>query len=84
MLDSPHVRFALAVRREYAADNAAGFFRLVRSKRCSFLQACCLHKYFDKMRVRTLEVVNKTLNKAGAVLWSATITFDVVYSRRST
>ena len=64
VLDSPHVRFALDVRREYAADNAAGFFRLLRSKRCSYLQACCLHNYVRKMRLKTLEIFNKTLNKS--------------------
>ena len=58
------MRFALDVRREYSSDNAAGFFRLLRSKRCSYLQACCLHKYARKMRLKTLEMVNKTMNKS--------------------
>lgn len=64
VLESPQVKLALAARREYTADNAAGFFRLARSKRCSFLQACCLHKYFAKVRVKALEVINKTHNKS--------------------
>jgi hypothetical protein len=64
ILHSEPVRFALDCWRAYSADNAPGFFRLVKSKRCTYLQACCLHKYFAKMRIRALEVVNATHNKS--------------------
>lgn len=63
VLESPHVALALEARRLYVSGNAPGFFRLVKSKRCSYLQACCLHKYFAKMRSSALEVVNATHNK---------------------
>ena len=61
---SPEVQFALDARRAYAAVNAPAFFKLVRSKRCSYLQACLLHKYFDTIRYKALERVNCVMNKS--------------------
>ena len=42
----------------------ARFFALVRSKRCSYLQACLLHKYFDAARYKALETINCVMNKS--------------------
>ena len=61
---SPEVQFALDARRAYAAVNAPAFFALVRSKRCSYLQACLLHKYFDALRYKALELANCVMNKS--------------------
>ena len=61
-LASREVAFALDARREYYAGNCAGFFKLVASDRCSYLQACCLHVYFARARRRALEAAAATFN----------------------
>ena len=61
---STEVQFALDARRAYVSGNAPAFFSLVRSKRCSYLQACLLHKYFDAARYKALETINCVMNKS--------------------
>ena len=50
-------QFALRIKIAYEAGNVVEFFRLTRSKRCTYLQACCTFKYFEKIRVRALEAL---------------------------
>ena len=60
VLVSEEVQFALEVKRAYDAGHHATFFRLVSSRRCSYLQACCLHAFVRKARfarLRTAETV---------------------------
>jgi hypothetical protein len=55
------VQFALECHRAYHGNNVAGFFRLVN--KATYLQACCLHKFFNSMRGKALEVMNSTYGK---------------------
>jgi len=55
------VQFALQCHRAYHSNNLTGFFRLV--KQATFLQSCCLHKFFNSMRSKALEVMNSTYGK---------------------
>ena len=75
---SPEVAFALDARREYYAGNCAGFFKLVASDRCSYLQACCLHRYFARARRRALEAAAATFN--ATPLPMATVAREVVFA----
>lgn len=77
-LASPEVAFALDARREYYAGNCAGFFKLVASDRCSYLQACCLHRYFARARRRALEAAAATFN--ATPLPMATVAREVVFA----
>jgi hypothetical protein len=77
-LASPEVAFALDARREYYAGNCAGFFKLVASDRCSYLQACCLHRYFARARRRALEAAATTFN--ATPLPMATVAREVVFA----
>ena len=74
---SNEVQFALDVRAAYAENNAPAFFALVKSKRCSYLQACLLHKYFDALRLRSLECVNTVMNKSPLAM--ETVAKDVLF-----
>ena len=55
------VQFALQCHRAYHSNNLTGFFRLV--KQATFLQSCCLHKFFNSMRSKALEVMNSTYGR---------------------
>ncbi|OUS42610.1 SAC3/GANP family protein [Ostreococcus tauri] len=61
VLAHPDVVFALECHRAYRESNAAAFFRLV--KKASYLQACCLHKFFNSIRGKALEIMNSTFGK---------------------
>jgi len=61
VLKHKDVQFALECHRVYHSNNFAGFFRLV--ERATYLQACCLHKFFNSMRGKALEVMNATYSK---------------------
>ena len=61
MLKHRDVQFALECHRAYHGNNVAGFFRLVN--KATYLQACCLHKFFNSMRGKALEVMNSTYGK---------------------
>ena len=70
-------QFALRIKIAYEAGNVVEFFRLTRSKRCTYLQACCAFKYFDKIRVRALEALVSSSAK-GATMKAATLARDVL------
>jgi hypothetical protein len=55
------VQFALQCHRAYHENNVARFFHLV--KKATYVQACCLHKFFNSMRGKALEVMNTTYGK---------------------
>ena len=63
VLQSPEIAFSLKVRAAYESGNVAKFFDLVKSKQCSFLQACCVHKYFPQIRKQALRVCVGVWNK---------------------
>ena len=70
-------QFALRIKIAYEAGNVVEFFRLTRSKRCTYLQACCTFKYFEKIRVRALEALVSSSAK-GATMKAATLARDVL------
>jgi len=55
------VQFALECHRAYHESNVATFFRLV--KKATYLQTCCLHKFFNRIRGKALELMNSTYGK---------------------
>jgi len=61
VLKHKDVQFALECNRVYHENNFSGFFRLV--KQATYLQACCLHKFFNSMRGKALEVMDATYGK---------------------
>ena len=71
------LQFALKIKIAYEAGNVVEFFRLTRSKRCTYLQACCTFKYFEKIRVRALEALVSSSAK-GATMKAATLARDVL------
>ena len=67
----------MRIKIAYEAGNVVEFFRLTRSKRCTYLQACCTFKYFEKIRVRALEALVSSSAK-GATMKAATLARDVL------
>jgi hypothetical protein len=47
---SAPVKFALKLYFAFNSNNYVRFFRLMKSKECTYLQACILHRYIFKMR----------------------------------
>lgn len=62
VLQSPHMAFSRAVLRCYRQGNYTGFFRLARM--ATYLQACLLHLYLPRMRIRALAAMNNGGYKA--------------------
>ena len=62
VLASREVQFALRVIRARDSGNARAFFKLVESKECSYLQACCLYTQLNAARKHALRVASKTWN----------------------
>lgn len=54
---SSHVKFALAVYNAYNSRNYVKFFRLFKSKDCTYLQACILHRYICFMRCLAFKII---------------------------
>ena len=48
-------------KRQYIDVNCAKFFKLV--EKANYVQKCVLHKYFVKMRSKTLERFNQSMAK---------------------
>ena len=61
ILNHPAVNFALACRSAYIDVNCAKFFKLV--EKANYIEKCVLHKYFVKIRSRTLERFNGSMAK---------------------
>jgi len=62
VLASREMQFALRVIRARDSGNARAFFKLVESKECSYLQACCLYTQLNAARKHALRVASKTWN----------------------
>tara|TARA_B110000977_G_scaffold161182_1_gene205991 strand:- start:12437 stop:14566 length:2130 start_codon:yes stop_codon:yes gene_type:complete len=63
VLRSKEIETSLEVRAAYEDGNITKFFSLIKSKKCSFLQACCLHKYFSSIRKKALQIGCGVWNK---------------------
>jgi hypothetical protein len=63
------IAFALKAKRAHDSGNAATFLRLMASKECSYLRACCLHEHVNGARVHALRVASATWNKTDADLF---------------
>ena len=63
------VAFALKAKRAHDSGNAATFLRLMASKECSYLRACCLHEHVNGARVHALRVASATWNKTDVDLF---------------
>ena len=61
---SKEIQFALRVFRARDSGNACAFFKLLESKECSYLQACCLYTQLNCARTHALLVASQTLNKS--------------------
>ena len=61
ILNHALVNFALECRSAYIDVNCAKFFKLV--EKANYVQKCVLHKYFVKMRSKTLERFNQSMAK---------------------
>ena len=68
-LGTPEIAFALAAKRAHDSGNAATFLRLMASKECSYLRACCLHEHVNGARVHALRVASATWNKTDVDLF---------------
>ncbi len=68
-LQSEAIAFALKAKRAHDSGNAATFLRLMASKECSYLRACCLHEHVNGARVHALRVASATWNKTEADLF---------------
>jgi hypothetical protein len=58
VLDSPQVKFAIKVASSMENGNFVRFFKLCRS--ASFLNSCVLFRYFRKLRMSALGLLNST------------------------
>ena len=61
---SKEIQFALRVFRARDSGNACAFFKLIESKACSYLQACCLYTQLNCARTHALLVASQTWNKS--------------------
>ena len=61
---SKEIQFALRVFRARDSGNACAFFKLIESKECSYLQACCLYTQLNYARTHALRVASQTWNKS--------------------
>ncbi len=61
---SKEIQFALRVFRARDSGNACAFFKLIESKECSYLQACCLYTQLNCARTHALRVASQTWNKS--------------------
>ena len=52
---SPHISFAVKAYSALNSNNYVRFFRLVKT--ASFLNACILHRYFNQIRARALQII---------------------------
>ena len=52
---SPEIGFAVKAYSALNSNNYVRFFRLVKS--ASFLNACILHRYFNQIRARALQII---------------------------
>lgn len=53
--NSPEIEFAVKAYSALNSNNYVRFFRLVKS--ASFLNACILHRYFNQVRARALQII---------------------------
>ena len=61
---SKEIQLALRVFRARDSGNACAFFKLIESKECSYLQACCLYTQLNCARTHALLVASQTWNKS--------------------
>ena len=74
---SPHISFAVKAYSALNSNNYVRFFRLVKT--ASFLNACILHRYFNQIRARALQIILRS-HTAGQKKVGVSVGFWCVYS----